>query len=252
MSAVRLELFGRVAAWDGPAEVPLGPARQRAVLGLIALGGGRPVRVAELVDTLWPADPPRCARNVVHTYVRRLRRALEPDRVRWTPSAVLPSVPGTDAYALGLGDRDVDVWLFRHLVREARAARTAGPGDPGRVLELCARALDLCRAPVLAELAHCPAVAGLDADRQLVLGWYAAAAIAAGTPGEALALVERDARDRPLDEGAQARLIGVLHALGQRAAGVAVYRRARVALRRELGVAPGDLLEDARLLLTRC
>src|SRR2546421_10692647 len=89
--AVHVRLFGPVAAWRGTTAVPLGSVRQRTVLALLALAAGRPVSRTDLVDTLWRDAPPRRAANVIQTYVKGLRQALEPGRPARDPSGT----PGT-------------------------------------------------------------------------------------------------------------------------------------------------------------
>src|SRR5207244_4097857 len=57
--------------------VTLGAAKTRILLASLLLRRGAVVAVDELVDQLWDDGPPAGARNAVHTYVRRLRNALD-------------------------------------------------------------------------------------------------------------------------------------------------------------------------------
>src|SRR3954469_2680918 len=78
---LRIQVLGAVSAWRDHTPVPLGQAAQRAVLGLLALAGGRPLSRAELVDGVWCGrSPPPTAVNILQTHVKRLRRLLDPDR----------------------------------------------------------------------------------------------------------------------------------------------------------------------------
>ena len=124
---VHIRLFGPVAAWCGTTAVPLGSVRQRTVLALLALAAGRSVSRTDLVDTLWGDAPPRRAANVIQTYVKGLRRALEPGRPPRYPSGTLTTVG--DGYALRIPPGQVDALRFRELVADARAAR--GPATTG-------------------------------------------------------------------------------------------------------------------------
>ncbi|HEY3607274.1 MAG TPA: helix-turn-helix domain-containing protein, partial [Pseudonocardiaceae bacterium] len=67
----------------GPVEAsgPGGPARlhgarQRAVLGVLALHAGTVLPIPRLVDVLWGDDPPRTAVKTLHSHVARIRQAL--------------------------------------------------------------------------------------------------------------------------------------------------------------------------------
>src|SRR4029450_14099141 len=68
----------------GPVEVtgpggvaPLVGARQRAVVGLLALKAGTLVPQWRLVDALWGDRPPRTAVKSLHSHVARVRQALD-------------------------------------------------------------------------------------------------------------------------------------------------------------------------------
>ena len=59
---------------DGP--LPLGGAKQRALLALLLLHAGRVVTRERLIDDLWGDAPPATARTTVQVYVSRLRKLL--------------------------------------------------------------------------------------------------------------------------------------------------------------------------------
>ncbi|AKH81542.1 hypothetical protein AA958_04315 [Streptomyces sp. CNQ-509] len=52
----------------------LGPPRQRCVLAVLAMSAGRPVMVETLIRNVWRDEPTDAARDVLYTYVSRLRR----------------------------------------------------------------------------------------------------------------------------------------------------------------------------------
>ncbi|MEV0676068.1 BTAD domain-containing putative transcriptional regulator [Actinosynnema sp. NPDC050436] len=236
---MRIQLLGPLRVWrDDGREVDLGPPARRAVLGLLALAGGDPVPVAELVDALWGDRPPARATNVVQTHVKHLRRLLEPDRPARTPSALLPSANG--GYAVRV---PTDAGAFREAVAPADRA-----DDPARAVELCREALALWQGRPLADvplLAGHPEVVALDAERRRALTRYAEAAIAAGRAREALPVLAGAAGAEPLDEHLQACLIHLQRAAGRRAEAFAGYREVRDRLADELGVSPGAELAGA-------
>ena len=150
---VRIDVLGPVRAWRDEMALDLGPARQRGLLGLLALATGRPVGRADLVDALWPDRPPPSAIGMIHTYVQRLRRVLEPGRAPYRPSTVLPVVG--DGYALRVPAGTVDAQRFRALVTAAADAQRAG--RPGTAAATFAEALALWAGPPLADVPGLPA-----------------------------------------------------------------------------------------------
>ena len=115
-------MLGAVQAFIGAEAVDLGTRKQRALVTALALGGGRPVSVDSIVDTLWPEGAPPGVSGTLQAYVAGLRRALEPDRAARAPSTVLVTVaPG---YALRVAEDDLDVARFDRAV--SRAHRTIG------------------------------------------------------------------------------------------------------------------------------
>ncbi|MEH0928037.1 AfsR/SARP family transcriptional regulator [Micromonospora sp. CPCC 205558] len=242
-AVLRIRLLGPVRLWRGTAELPAGPPQRRAVLALLVLAEGQPVGRDDLVDALWPEQPPRCVTNVLQTHVKHLRRVLEPGRPARQPSQVLPSV-GT-GYRLAVDPVGVDLFRFRRLVAEARTAR--GADDQGRVWELTGKALDLWQPPFadVPMLSEHPRTAAMTMEAHPVISWRLDAAISAGWAEEVLTMVQKEARARPLDEQAQADLMRCYMALGRRAEAFAVFEATRRRLVAELGVDPNAMLTDA-------
>ena len=69
-------MLGPGELWTAGGLVELGPARQRTVLGALAVDAGRPVPVETLIDRVWDEDPPGGARAGLYSYLTRLRRIL--------------------------------------------------------------------------------------------------------------------------------------------------------------------------------
>ncbi|WP_422739636.1 AfsR/SARP family transcriptional regulator [Micromonospora sp. WMMD729] len=243
-----VRLFGRTAVWRNGAEVPLGPAGQRTLFAVLALNADRPVPRQELLDVLWSDSQPREAVNVIQTYVKRLRRSLEPERPPRAPSGLLVRVG--DGYALRIGADAVDLGRFRVLVGAARTARRYG--DHERVCLLLEEALRLWRSPLLADLPALtaqPPVRAIEGERAMAVCWYAEAALRQGAADEALVTVDQAAAVSPLDESLHAWLIRLCLAVGRRAEGLAAYRRIERRLARDLGVDPRPELEQLRRAL---
>ena len=112
-----------VRASDGP--VPLGGAKQRALLALLLLNANRVVSRERLIDELWGDEPPETAVTTVQVYVSRLRKLL-PARGAADAAAGLP--------ARGRAGRARPV-----AVRAAASRRRAQRGPPSARRGCCAR-----------------------------------------------------------------------------------------------------------------
>ncbi|NYT95308.1 BTAD domain-containing putative transcriptional regulator [Salinispora sp. H7-4] len=242
MDTVRIRLLGPVTAYRDTVEMPLGPSRQRAVLGYLALHRGQPVPLGAITRAVWGDDAPVSGEHLVRTYVARLRRALEPGTPPRARTNVIASVPG--GYRLDVPPERVDASHFRHLLGAARSRQAAG--SPHDAFHLLTRALELWQDPTLADLGgllasprHLTALrrdwvdAGL---RHIEVGLRLGQASAVLPVGERLAAVE------PLQETVQARYLEALTRSGQRAAAVHHFLDVRARLRAELGVEPGPEL----------
>ncbi|HZN70362.1 MAG TPA: BTAD domain-containing putative transcriptional regulator, partial [Micromonosporaceae bacterium] len=230
-------------AWLDDRPVDLGPAGQRAVLGLLVLGEGRPVTRSALVEALWGDHPPESAVNVVQTRVKHLRKALEPDRPSRSVSQLIPRTG--DGYRLVAAPGSVDLAEFRRLVRLAGQERNVDRLDEALRLWHGDPLVDV---PVLA--GH-PAVRALVEERRTVLTRYADAMLADGHADRAVRLLAEAAAAHPLDEVGQARLIRAYQAAGRRAQAFATYHAVREQLVEELGVDPGPELTAAHEALLR-
>ncbi|MBR7834855.1 helix-turn-helix domain-containing protein [Actinospica durhamensis] len=240
---LRVQALGPLAVRRGGDEVPLGSAMRRLLLGLLAVQPGRPVGIEEIIDTLWPADPPPTCRQLVHTYISALRRLLaDAGAIR----------VGADGYRLELGEDGVDVVEFERLSAQGHAAVHARALDSAA--QLFAEAWALWRGPLPAgepRLAQHPAVVRLVRQRaESVLAWADAAFVLAryGEVVKALrSLLDQD----PLHERLAAHLVLALAGQGQQAEALAVFERTRDVLDQELGIRPGAELRTAHLRVLR-
>lgn len=247
---MRVQVLGPLEWWREGVRVELGTPHQRTVLGMLLLADGRPLSRVEFADALWGDRQPPSVANLIQTYVKRLRRLLEPDRTPRTVSVLLPRVG--EGYALRVPEDCVDVSRFRRLAGRAEAAqREHGPGPAAELLD---EALRLWHGPPLADLpslAVHPAVVALAGERRTAVARYGEAMLASGRAAEALPVLERDAGSHPLDEGSQARLVRAYKAVGRRDSAFTAYLSARRRLIEELGVDPGPELTTAYESLLR-
>ncbi|GIJ43390.1 SARP family transcriptional regulator [Virgisporangium aliadipatigenens] len=211
--------------------VPVTSARQRQLLGLLAVHNGQTVGVHDIVDALWGEDPPRTGRHQVHVLIGRLRALIEPERPAGAPGHAL--VAEDSGYRLRLDEHRLDLAAFDRMLEQARYEE----------------ALDLWRGPALADLrdrlGHHPTLVALDRRRVAATLALADGADGAGQPERAVPLLQRAAHDEPLHEGLHERLVRALLGQGEQAAAREAYERIRARLAEELGIAPGPELRAA-------
>jgi DNA-binding SARP family transcriptional activator len=241
------QVFGGVRAWRDGVEVDLGARRQRAVLAALLVRAGEPVPTATVIDFVW-AQPPSTAAAVVHTYVRGLRRALDPDRPARRRDGLLRSAHGH--YLLQVGPGQVDLPRFRELASTARAELSAGRSATARRAMSEALALWPAGTPVAPEATGAAAYTSgwLTGLEQQWLDCAAAAAgleLAAGEAGAALPWISEAAAAAPLHEPLQARLIDAYQLAGRGAEALAAFQVVRRRLRDDLGADPGPELRAA-------
>jgi DNA-binding SARP family transcriptional activator/Tfp pilus assembly protein PilF len=242
MDSLRVSVLGPVRAWYGESELPIGAPRQRAVLATMAVQAGRVVSRDELVDALWGDDPPGSAANIVHTYVARLRRVLEPGRGPRAPGRVLIASP--PGYLLCLDPGQVDAALFGRYLSQARESRLAD--RPDAAVESYDHALTLWSGPPLtgvpgpfAEMER----VRLNEEYWTAVEDRAEAMLMTGRAADAAADLAGRVRDQPLRERLHGLLMLALYRAGRQAEALAVYRDARHLLAEELGLEPGPELQ---------
>ncbi|MET7708029.1 BTAD domain-containing putative transcriptional regulator [Micromonospora sp. NPDC005413] len=247
---LRFEILGPQRAWYAEREIDLGPGKQRAVLAVLLLSAGRPVSTGQIVEAVWPEDPPANGPNVVQKYVAGLRRVLEPDRSPRTPGQVLGL---TDAGYLLRVDPDVlDAVRFERGIHRARQRRAEGraaealtelatalalwQGEPftgftGPVFEAARQRLVELRAVALETRAEL--TLDLGRHREMV--------------GELVELVA----EFPVRERLRHQLMLALYRSGRQAEALAAYREFGDLLREEYGIEPGEALQELHRRILR-
>ncbi|MDT7776683.1 MAG: hypothetical protein QOC67_5607 [Pseudonocardiales bacterium] len=240
---VRFSVLGPVRAWREGRELDLGSPQQCGVLGLLLLGGGRPVAVETLVDQLWGELAPTSARETVRTYLSRLRRALP------GPEGGSLIESGRGGYALPVAPEALDLAVFEDRVARARSSRAEG--DTAPAAGLLREALALWRGPALAGargrfVAH--ERTRLDQLRLVALEERLALDLDLGRHGEVLAELASLVIGYPLQERLRELQMLALYRCARQADALEVYRGVRSLLDRELGIEPGP---DLRALHER-
>jgi DNA-binding SARP family transcriptional activator/tetratricopeptide (TPR) repeat protein len=232
----------------GPVAVtgPAGPAgfigaRQRALVGVLALNAGSVVATSRLVDALWPDDPPRTAVRTLHSHAARVRAALSACGL---PDTLVTKGPG---YLLAVPREAVDALRFEDEIRAA--------GEGPEAADRLERALALWRGE---PLAGSPAGAWATTETQRLHSRRVAAAerlweirLELGHQAEAVTELDRLLVTYPTRE----RLVGLLmlglYRSGCRADALDRYERLRVRLAEDFGTDPGPELSRLHTAILR-
>lgn len=239
MDPVRYRILGTTQAVrpDGT-PVPVGGARLRALLTVLALRPGRTVPVSVLVDEVWDGEPPADASGAVQALVGRLRRALG--------AGAVDSVDG--GYRLTAGADDIDLHRFERLAGEG--TRALADGDPAKAAVVLDDALGLWHGPALADLPDRTAESARWETRRLdTRRARFTAALALGDAERSLPELTALCDSHPLDEPLQALRLRALRDVGRPAEALAAYESVRQLLADRLGSDPGPELRALHMEL---
>ena len=115
---MEFRVLGPLEVWDGSRSLPLGGAKQRALLAILLTRPNQVVASDRLVDLIWPDAPPETADHSLQVYVSELRKVLEPEHKVGTPYTVLVSQP--PGYLVRIATDELDLGRFQGLVDDAR------------------------------------------------------------------------------------------------------------------------------------
>ena len=223
---------------NGEVVTPTGQ-KQRTLLALLLLNGGRVVSIDAIIDALWGDQPTRTAATSVQNLISQLRKLVGPD-------ALSNEAPG---YVLRVPPEQVDVARFRVLVEGARAL---APDEAAAQLR---DALALWRGSPLPELAYDTwaqtDIAQLEELRLTALEQWVDAELEVGRHAELVPELEALVRDQPLRERLRAQLMLALYRSGRQAEALSAYQDVRRALLGELGIEPGPALQQLHQSILR-
>ena len=237
---MEIRLLGAVDLVSAGGQVPLGPAKQRALLAALAVDAGRPVSSATLIDRIWDDSTPADARNVLHTYVARVRGVLA--RAQEGTEAVVRLERRSDGYQLVADPDVVDLQRFRAAVERSRALDPTAPGRAAVLRE----GLDLWRGDPLGGVAGSWAERVRQTLRQqrldAVADW-AGAELAGGHHDMVIERLRELVLENPLAEELTAHLLRALEAAGRHPEALDIYAKARQRIAEEIGSEPGPALQ---------
>jgi WD40 repeat protein/DNA-binding SARP family transcriptional activator len=241
-AGMRFRVLGslEVEADDGP--VVLGGPKERLLLALLLTRPNQVVPVEALIRGLWGEAPPPTAAKTLQSHVKRLRRALEPERVRGAADEVL--VTRQPGYLLRVAPGALDATRFEELT--AQGGRALAEGTTPAAESMLREALGLWRGQAFEEFLDSDFGAA-ESDRLAELRLVALedrieADLRLGRHRELVAELERLVREHPLRERLWAQLLLALYRAGRQADALLAYQRARSILVEDLGIDPGPEL----------
>jgi DNA-binding SARP family transcriptional activator len=236
---VEFRLLGPLEVRDGERVIQLPRHKQRALLGALLLRAGRVVSKDELLEDLWGATPPAQAESSLQNLLSQLRKALGPD-------TVVTKAPG---YLLRVEPDQIDVARFERLVAEGRRA------EPGERAAKLREALSLVRGENLADLRFetfaQTEIRRLDELELNVREELLRAELELGNETGAVPELDALVGAHPFREGLRYLLMLALYRSGRQADALAAYRDARAALVEELGIEPGEELQELERAILR-
>jgi DNA-binding SARP family transcriptional activator len=231
---VEFRLLGEIEAFADGRRLDIGHARQRCVLACLLVDVNRAVSADQLINRVWADEPPLRARNALAAYISRLRQTLG--------GALGPEIERrSTGYLLSAGTQSIDLFMFRDLASQARAAP-----EPAAAAALFDKALAQWHGEAVSTLdtpwasdLRC----SLDAERFSVTLDRNDAALAAGRHAELLGDLTGTLQTHPLDERVAGQVMLALYRSGRQAEALDVYRLMRERLVEELGVDPNPALQ---------
>jgi DNA-binding SARP family transcriptional activator len=234
-------LLGTLEARVDGEPLPLGGAKQRALLAILLLHANERVASDQLIDQLWGESPPPTATKALQVHVSQLRKLLDPAGAERT--GTIATVPG--GYVLHVEPADLDSARFEALL--GNAAELAARGDAAGAVRLLDDALALWRGPPLADFAYerfaDAEIARLEELRLVAMERRVDAALALGDADGLIAELQATVAAHPLRERPRAQLMTALYRAGRQAEALATYRDAHAALS-EVGVEPSSALRE--------
>jgi DNA-binding SARP family transcriptional activator/tetratricopeptide (TPR) repeat protein len=219
---LEFRVLGPLEVLERGRRLPLPGAKQRALLAVLCLHANEVVSSDRLIDALWADDPPQSPQAALQYHVSQLRKLLGPERIETRP-------PG---YVLRLSGEELDLARFERLHEEARFAE----------------ALALWRGPALADFEYTEfargEIARLEELRLAALEERIEADLEHGRHAEVVGELEALVHAQPLRERPRARLMLALYRCGRQAEALALYKDTRELLVGELGIEPGEELQQ--------
>jgi DNA-binding SARP family transcriptional activator len=236
---VEFRILGPLEVAVNGTPIALGPAKQRAVFGILLLHANEVVPTERLIDEVWGETPPPTAPKLVQGYVSQLRRALE---LAGGDGMLRTRAPG---YSAVLDSDELDAVRFTELVSHAREQAESGAVEDAAATYKAA--LALWRGPVLADVAYeshaCTAAERLTELRLAALAERSDCELACGRHAQLIGELESLTTEHPLHERFWEQLMLALYRSGRQSEALGAYHHARRVLVEQVGLTPGPRLQ---------
>jgi DNA-binding SARP family transcriptional activator len=237
---LEFRILGPLEVLEGDRILPLGGEKQRAALAMLLLHRNVVVSRDRLIEGIWGEAPPVSAGPTLDTYLWRLRKVLPEDGAG---RRLVTRPPG---YLLRVEDGELDLQRFETLLDRARSALASK--DRRAAAEDLREALSLFRGGPLEDLAHAPfaqaEVGRLEDLRLGALELRLDADLEIGRHHEVVGELESLVVRFPFRERFWALLMLALYRSGRQGDALLAFDRARRILTEELGVDPGQSLQQ--------
>jgi DNA-binding SARP family transcriptional activator/tetratricopeptide (TPR) repeat protein len=239
---VEVRLFGPVELWSGYRQVDLGNSRRRCLFAVLAMTPGQHVAMDALIDRVWGDQPPAAPRDVLYSYMSRLRAAL----TRADPAGEHAALRrGPSGYLLDIDLDRVDLHRFRRLASEASLLAGRGRDGDEQAGALLMEASSLWRAAPLAGLSGQWAERvrhGLARERLTMLTERFEVELRLGRHSAVIGPLSDLLSSNPTAEPLAGLLMMALYRCGRQSEALEVYARIRRCLVEEIGDGPGTAL----------
>lgn len=241
---MEFRVLGPVEVRIGDHDVHVGAVRPRSVLATLLLRANEVIHYRRLVELAWP-DAPRSAASNVRSYLGQLRRMLRP------PGETGSRLRTCDrGYVLEVRPGELDLASFtQHATAGEQALEQArNTGDWENACHHLEQALRYWRGSPLQNV-QLGQELEIEAVRIAEQGTvtqerYFVVKLALGHHAQVLPQLRAFVAADPLRESAISLLMTALHRAQRRAEAMEVFRQARRQLKDELGVEPGDRLQQ--------
>jgi DNA-binding SARP family transcriptional activator len=234
-----IALLGPLRVRHGDTTLALSAGKHRSLLAALVASAGDVVSFDQLAEIVWDGSPPGKSRVALRNYVMRIRQILGPE----AGARLVTLFPG---YLFAADEAEVDLLTFEKLCREGHAATRAG--DWARGSATLSEALRLHRGTPLADvpsqLLRDACVPALEEAWLLARETRIECDLRLGRSSQITAEISALASKFPMRERLQALFICALQQQGRRAEALAAYLGTRRVLVEQLGIEPGQELQD--------
>ena len=234
---MEFRLLGPVELWIAGQDVDLGPVKQRTVLAGLLVEPGRLVPSSTLIDRVWGDSASADSRNILYTYIARLRRILAAATARGEGRIELLRQSG--GYRLDVDPERIDLHRFQRLAGAGRAIDGLADGDRAGLLRA---AVALCSGTPLAGLSGSWAARtreAIERQRLDLLVLQADVEMRLGRPEAVIDGLLAAFAENPLSETLLSRLLISLYRAGRGAEALECYAIARRRMLDAVGAEPG-------------